>query len=79
MGLFDGKQQFALSNNIEKMFDYSYKVGQIGKVCQKDSKDRSEDEIDRLIDVLKGLKFFKNTKTLNYSELRELSNCLTYE
>lgn len=73
MGLLDGRQQFAMSNNIEKMFDYSYKVGQVGQILQKESRDRTEEEIDRLIDVLKGLKFFKDKKVLNYSEFRDLS------
>ena len=46
---------------------------------QKPPTKRSEIEIDRIINLLKGFKFFQNNKKLSYCDYRDLAQMMTYK
>lgn len=48
-------------------------------ILQKDPTERSEREIERVIELLQGFEFFSKNKKLSYSEYRELALLMTYK
>ena len=48
-------------------------------ILQKNPNKRTEVEIDRVIKLLKSFTFFKENKTLTYSNYRDLAQMMTYK
>ena len=47
-------------------------------ILQKDPRQRTETEIDRVIKLLQSFEFFKNNKKLSYCDYRDLAQMMTY-
>ena len=64
---------------IGQIFYNLLKQATVAIILKKQPLDRTESEIDELIQFLKNLKFITDRKELKYSALRELATGMTYK
>lgn len=68
-----------IKNQIGQAFLDILKKATIRIILQKESVKRTEEEIDRIIKLLKGFEFFQSNKKLSYCDYRDLAQMMTYK